>query len=72
MKMLLISTYIIVDFKSLFNTRVPSSLQTCQLRFQVWKLGANFAKSSQVHFNGWTSFVNKCSYSIIITNSMKY
>ena len=26
---------IIVDFKSLFNARVPSSLQTCQLRFQV-------------------------------------
>ena len=34
---------VIVDFKSLFNTRFPSSLQTCQLRFQVRKLGTNFA-----------------------------
>ena len=34
---------LIVDFKSLFNARFPSSLQTCQLRFQVQKLGVNFA-----------------------------
>ena len=34
----------IVDFNSLFDVRVPSSLQTCQLRFQVWRLGVNFAK----------------------------
>ena len=33
----------IVDFKSLFNARFPNSLQTCQLRFQVRKLGVNFA-----------------------------
>ena len=26
-----------------FNARFPSSLQTCQLRFQVQKLGVNFA-----------------------------
>ena len=30
------------NFKSLFNARFPSSLQTCQLRFQVQKLGVNF------------------------------
>jgi hypothetical protein len=34
---------LIVDFKSLFNARFPSSLQTCQWRFQVQKLGVNFA-----------------------------
>ena len=26
-----------------FSTRLPSSLRTCQLRFQVRKLGVNFA-----------------------------
>jgi hypothetical protein len=36
----------IVDFKSLFNARFPSSLRTCQLRFQVRKLGVNFATST--------------------------
>jgi hypothetical protein len=34
---------LIVHFKSLFNTRFPSSLQTCQLPFQVRKLDVNFA-----------------------------
>ena len=55
----------IVDFKSLH----------CELANYVSKFG-NWAQtsqqSSQVHFNVWTSFVNKYSYSIIITNSMKY
>jgi hypothetical protein len=32
-----------VDFKLLFNAWFPSSLQTCQIRFQVQKLGVNFA-----------------------------
>jgi hypothetical protein len=52
----------IVNFKSLFNARFPSSLQTCQLRFQVQKFWAwTSQQSSQVHFNVWT-IVNKCSY----------
>jgi hypothetical protein len=38
-----LSFTVIVDFNSLFNARFPSSLQTCQLRFQVRKLGVNFA-----------------------------
>jgi hypothetical protein len=39
----LVESGLIVDFKSLFNAWFPSSLRTCQLRFQVRKLGANIA-----------------------------
>jgi hypothetical protein len=39
----LVICHLIVDFVSLFNARFPSSLQTCQLRFQVQILGVNFA-----------------------------
>jgi hypothetical protein len=34
---------VIVDFRLLFKARFPSLLSTCQLRFQIWKLGGNFA-----------------------------
>ena len=33
----------IVDFRSLFNARLQSSLRNCQLRFKIRKLGGNFA-----------------------------
>jgi hypothetical protein len=39
----LVICHLIVDFVSLFNARFPSSLQTCQLHFQVQILGVNFA-----------------------------
>jgi hypothetical protein len=35
---------IIVDFILLFKARFPSLLSTCQLRFQIRKLGGNFAR----------------------------
>ena len=34
---------VIVDFRLLFKARFPSFLSTCQLRFQIRKLGGNFA-----------------------------
>ena len=39
----LVICHLIVDFVSLFNARFQSSLQNCQLRFQVQILGVNFA-----------------------------
>ena len=63
--------YFIVDFKSLFNTRFPSSLQTCQLRFQVQQLGVNFAKKFASTFH----CLNYCKQMFIaqveINNSME-
>ena len=38
------SMLFIIDFKSLFNVLVSSSLQIYQIRFQVWKLGVNVTK----------------------------
>jgi hypothetical protein len=62
---------IIVDFKSLLNARFPSSLQTCQLRFQVQKLGANFATK----FASTFQCLNYCKQMFIaqveINNSME-
>jgi hypothetical protein len=53
---------IIVDFKSLFNARFPSSLQTCQLRFQVQKLGVNFATK----FGSTFQCLNYCKQMFIV------
>ena len=61
----------IVDFKSLFNARFPSSLQTCQLRFQVQILGVNFATKIASTFQ----CLNYCKQMFIvqveINNSME-
>jgi hypothetical protein len=48
---MLTAQLLIVDFKSLFNAQAPSSLQTCQLRFQVRNLGVTSQQCSQVHPN---------------------
>jgi hypothetical protein len=51
-----------IDFKSLFNARFPSSLQTCQLRFQVQKLGVNFATK----FASTSQCLNYCKEMFIV------
>ena len=60
-----------VDFKSLFNARFPSSLQTCQLRFQVQKLSVNFATKIASTFQ----CLNYCKQMLIVqvefNNSME-
>jgi hypothetical protein len=43
--------FIIVDFILLFKARFPSLLSTCQLRFQIWKLGGNFASFQSSNFD---------------------
>jgi hypothetical protein len=59
------------NFKSLFNVRFPSSLQTCQLRFQVQKLGVNFVTKLSSTFQ----CLNYCKQMFIIqvesNNSME-
>ena len=56
---------------SLFNARFPSSLQTCQLRFQVQKLGVNFATK----FASTFQCLNYCKQMFVvqveINNSME-
>jgi hypothetical protein len=63
----------IVDFKSLFNALFPSSLQTCQLRFQacfqVRKLGANFATKFASTFQ-CLNFV--CKQMFILNNNNQF
>jgi hypothetical protein len=52
-----------------FSTRgsqVRCKLANYVSKFENWARTSQ--QSSQVHFNVWTSFVNKCSYPIIITN----
>jgi hypothetical protein len=56
----------ISTFKSLFNARFPSSLRTCQLRFQVRKLGANFATKFSSSFQ-CLNFV--CKQMFILNNN---
>jgi hypothetical protein len=53
---------VVVDFKSLFNARFPSSLQTCQLRFQAQKLGVNFA----TQFASTFQCLNYCKQMFIV------
>jgi hypothetical protein len=57
--------------RSLFNARFPSSLQTCQLRFQVQILGVNFATKIASTFQ----CLNYCKQMFIvqveINNSME-
>ena len=62
---------LIVDFKSLFNTRFPSLLQTCQVCFQVQKLNVNFTTKFTSRFQ----CLNYCKQMFIvqveINNSME-
>jgi hypothetical protein len=57
---------IIVDFKSLFKAQFQSLLQTCQIRFQFRKLGANFASKFASSFQG-LNFV--CKHQMFILNN---
>jgi hypothetical protein len=57
--------HLIVDFMSLFNARFPRSLQTCQLRFQVQKLGVNFATKIASTFQ----CLNYCKQMFIYSSS---
>ena len=60
-----------VDFKSLFNARFPSSLQTCQLRFQVQKLGANFATKFASVFQCFNYCKQMFTVQVEINNSIE-
>jgi hypothetical protein len=68
---LVIACHLIVDFKSLFNARFPSSLQTCQLRFQVQKLGVNFATKFASTFLRLNYCKQKFIVQVEINNSME-
>jgi hypothetical protein len=52
-----------------FVANLPITFPTS--KFENW-VRTSQQSSRQVHFNVRTSFLNICSYSIIITNSMKY
>jgi hypothetical protein len=66
-----IKNLFIVDFKSLFNARFPSSLQTCQLRFQVQKLGVNFATKFASTFQCLNYCKQRFIVQVQINNSME-
>jgi hypothetical protein len=59
----------IVDFRSLFNARIPSSLRTYQLRFQVRKLGVNLATKFASTFQ-CLNFV--CKQMFILNNNNQF
>jgi hypothetical protein len=61
---------VIVNFRSLFNARVLSSLRTCQLRFQVWKLGVNFATKFASSLIQCLNFV--CKQMFILNNNNQF
>jgi hypothetical protein len=58
-------------FQVTFQRAVPKFVANLPIMFPSLENGVRTSQQSlQVRFNVWTLFVNKCSYSIIITNSI--